>query len=687
MDTLLSSINKVIPNRPVLAEEQFAEAHMDKDTGKICDENNVPIHFTEEFKQQSIADQVDSSKDPFPVPSNASSPRQQRKNAGQTSRFRDFTNTVAIKAYNAFMVTLFWVGMIFLNDGFALTNNGGTGSSAREMPNTASLMASAAISHEEYMRRNPKWKKACKGFDKDKWIQADDDERQQQTTIQPGKDAPHMEELPGGLADIPLGQPCFPIKRICKIKSNDKYKVRWAVMGNLEELLSDCFAPTASKKVVWLLFALVVMTGLCTRFFDIKGAFMAEKPTRDVYVTIDNKYYILRYSVYGLKDAAKVFNDGLVQHLKAGGYIQSKWDQCLFYKRESFWSYTYLIFHVDDFFGSATTETLIDDFRKHMEKKYEVTENNDGVFLGIHMEQHVDETGSNHAFIFRKPYQLQNIFDKYIPNGPTISAPKDPMRTEYSKEFDIDNSPSCDVKEFRSVLGAVMQLTDCRPDIAFTIAKISQRQCSPRVKDMEALQFLIHYLWFTRDLGVILRRSDTASATTLVRLRGFTDCSFSCHGNGKSHYCIGFDLIDDATHNEQQPFNSVKNTGLFQLKSFMAPNVDLSSCQGEIGSTVELAKDTVFYRGVLTELGQKQLHPTPLYGDNDATRRLATHYDGSHKRVRYMLPKINWLMEQTKAEVIKLVRLATHELHVDIGTKNGRGPEFHRKQARTMGQL
>ena len=54
------------------------------------------------------------------------------------------------------------------------------------------------------------------------------------------------------------------------------------------------------------------------RFFDIKGAFMAERPTRDIYVTIDEKYYILRYSLYGLKDAAKVFNEGLVMHLKAG---------------------------------------------------------------------------------------------------------------------------------------------------------------------------------------------------------------------------------------------------------------------------------------------------------------------------------------------------------------------------------
>ena len=50
-----------------------------------------------------------------------------------------------------------------------------------------------------------------------------------------------------------------------------------------------------------------------------------------------------------------------------------------------------------------------------------------------------------------------------------------------------------------------------------------------------------------------------------------------------------------------------------------------------------------------------------------------------------MLPKINWLMEQTQAEVVKMVRLGTTELHVDIGTKNSRGPEFRVKRARTMG--
>jgi len=340
---------------------------------------------------------------------------------------------------------------------------------------------------------------------------------------------------------------------------------------------------------------------------------------------------------------------------------------------------------VDDFIGNATSERLLDEFNTHMDKKYEVTSNADGIFLGIQMERHTTVGNPEIAYIFRKPHQLQNIFDKYLPEGPTMSLPRDPMRESYSKCFNVEDSKPTDVKEFRSMLGAIMQLTDCRPDIAFTIAKISQRQCDPRVKDREALIFLVHYLWATRNKELILHRSDTASAATLVRLRGYSDCSFACHGNGKSHYSVGFDLVDDNSHNEEQPFDNRYNTGLFYMKSFMAPNVDLSSCQGETCATVELTKDAIFYRGVLNELHQKQIQPTPLYGDNDSARSLAMHYDGSHKRVRYMLPKINWLMEQTKAEVVKMVRMSTKVLPVDIGTKNGRGAEVYEKRDRTMG--
>ena len=74
-----------------------------------------------------------------------------------------------------------------------------------------------------------------------------------------------------------------------------------------------------------------------------------------------------------------------------------------------------------------------------------------------------------------------------------------------------------------------------------------------------------------------------------------------------------------------------------------------------------------------------------MYGDNDSTIVLATQYSGKHKRVRYMLPKVMWLMEQTKARIFEMLRLGTKELPPDVGTKLGTGPEYRAKVDRVMG--
>ena len=110
--------------------------------------------------------------------------------------------------------------------------------------------------------------------------------------------------------------------------------------------------------------------------------------------------------------------------------MQSAWDQCLFFKWVSPLCFIYVLFHVDDFITMSTSNAIIDEFEVHLKSKYEVTSNSDGLFLGIEILRH----GSN-AFIYRKPVQLQTIFDKYLPNGPTIPPPKGPMRDNYHKNF------------------------------------------------------------------------------------------------------------------------------------------------------------------------------------------------------------------------------------------------------------
>ena len=170
-----------------------------------------------------------------------------------------------------------------------------------------------------------------------------------------------------------------------------------------------------------------------------------------------------------------------------------------------------------------------------------------------------------------------------------------------------------------------------------------------------------------------------------MRLRGYADCSYAAHGNGKSHYSHCFDLVEENQHDDRSPLQKIFQTGMFYFKSYMAPTVDLATAEGEAGALIECAKDAIFYRGVLQELHLAQINATPLYGDNDSTIILATEYGNKHKRVRYLLPKIMWLMEHTKGQVLKFLRLGTTELPPDVGTKIGGGTEFNNKLNRVMG--
>lgn len=44
------------------------------------------------------------------------------------------------------------------------------------------------------------------------------------------------------------------------------------------------------------------------------------------------------------------------------------------------------------------------------------------------------------------------------------------------------------------------------------------------------------------------------------------------------------------------------------------------------------------------------MEPTPVYNDNQSSIALATQFSENHKRVRYMLPRIDRLIEKVKEQ-------------------------------------
>ena len=77
---------------------------------------------------------------------------------------------------------------------------------------------------------------------------------------------------------------------------------------------------------------------------------------------------------------------------------------------------------------------------------------------------------------------MQNIFEKYLPN----------MAPQWRRHLKIlwthrmwSHLPrriwNQQIRQTRSMLGVIRQLTDMRPDIACKVSKFSHRQCTPRV--------------------------------------------------------------------------------------------------------------------------------------------------------------------------------------------------------------
>jgi len=139
---------------------------------------------------------------------------------------------------------------------------------------------------------------------------------------------------------------------------------------------------------------------------------------------------------------------------------------------------------------------------------------------------------------------------------------------------------------------------------------------------------------------------------------------------------VFFDLIDASIEPAIDSIRCIYQTGIFYAKTWMAPTVDLCTAEGECGAIVEAANDCILLNGCLEEMHRTELQPTPLYNDNKSSILLATKYTGNHKRVRCMLPRINWLMEKFKERIYNLLYMDSGILPADFGSKRHSGTAF-----------
>jgi hypothetical protein len=464
--------------------------------------------------------------------------------------------------------------------------------------------------------------------------------------------------------DIPKDAFIFPTKMVLKQKINPlgeyiKHKARLTVLGNLDKDVAskELFSPTASDKALKLVCALAVILGLILFGLDVYGAFLIPPIKRNVYVTLplqvtDGKpvYWKLKKTLYGLADSPRQFYEHISATLMRNGYNKTMADPCVFIKRVSNEKFIIIVVYVDDLMLASTDQQLIDELKEQLQVEYTLTEAPSlESFIGVHLSYN-----ANQSMTLSQPGFINQLLEEYSMLD-SIPA-KTPMSYLFNDEHQ-DNADKLSIedhKKFMSILGSLIFLLRTRADIAYAINRLSLRSSKATVLDMQALFRVLRYLNGTRQLGITLCKDATMSK--VIQLHAYVDAAYGVHSDGKSHSGYCFTL-------------GPHNNGMFYSRSFKQTNVALSSTEAEINPLVDVSKEVIWFRQLLSELGFPQLDPTPVFEDNASAITLATNWSGNNKRTKHFSIRIHFLLEQYNTSIIDLVHLSTDLQIADILTK------------------
>jgi hypothetical protein len=270
-------------------------------------------------------------------------------------------------------------------------------------------------------------------------------------------------------------------------------------------------------------------------------------------------------------------------------------------------------------------------------------------FLGLQINQN-HETGTITIS------QSQYIMDLIESLGMSECHPEStPLATNYNRMIDPDGKLYKDCKfvsnlkaPYRTVIGKLMYaMVGTRPDIATAVSIACRFQENPQPIHWMLAERIVRYLKGSSDIGI----KYSGDARDLC---GFMDADFAaCPITYKSISGHAF----------------VLGGGAISWYSKKQATTAQSTAEAEYISANEAAREAVWIRRLLNDLGQRQRGPTQLYEDNQSCIHLVPNPQAGHKRTKHIPVKFHYIRELVKDGVIKIEFKKTREQVADVLTK------------------
>ena len=312
------------------------------------------------------------------------------------------------------------------------------------------------------------------------------------------------------LVDLPPGNKLIGYKWIFKRKfktdgSIDKYKARLVAKGYRQnEGLDyfDTYSPVSRITSIRMLIAIASLYSMEIHQMDVKTAFLNGELDEEIYMEQPEGFVVegketkvckLVKSLYGLKQAPKQWHEKFDHTMLSHGFKINECDKCVYIKQNTN-SCVLVCLYVDDMLIMGNSKDVILSTKRLLNSMFDMKDLGlADVILGIQIKR------NNEGYILTQSHYVEKILNKYgqINCKPAVTP------FDANCKLKKNNGNAVSQLEYSQIIGSLMYLMNAtRPDIAYSVSRLSRYTSNPAKDHWEALIRVLRYLKYTITYGL-----------------------------------------------------------------------------------------------------------------------------------------------------------------------------------------
>uniref|UniRef100_A0A2N9GRZ0 CCHC-type domain-containing protein n=1 Tax=Fagus sylvatica TaxID=28930 RepID=A0A2N9GRZ0_FAGSY len=499
------------------------------------------------------------------------------------------------------------------------------------------------------------FQEAIESSEKDKWMETMVEENESLSKNKTWE----LTELPKGKK--PIGcKWVFKKKEAVSEKEGERFKARLVAKGYSQRHgidYDEVFSPVVRHTSIRAVLALVADQDLELEQLDVKTAFLHGNLEEEIFMEqpegfkqpgTENLVCRLKKSLYGLKQSPRQWYKRFDSYMIQIGYTRCEYDCCVYVRILEDGSYIFLLLYVDDMLIAAKSMCEVNRLKSLLHKEFEMKDLGAAKkILGMEIRR---DREARKLWLSQKNY-IRKVLEKFS----MLDAK--PVSTPLANHFRLSGS-QCPKNEeeienmskvpYASAVGCLMYAMVCtRPDLAHAVSTVSRYMAKPGREHWNAVKWIFRYLKGTAEHEILFSRQPGTNSVV-----GYVDADYAGE-------------VDDKRSTTGYVFTL--SGGPICWKSTLQSIVAMSTTEAEYMAVAEAAKEALWLKGLVKELGLNQGR-VQMHCDSQSAIYLAKN-QVYHARTKHIDVRFHKIRELIVTGDIVLEKVHTSENAADMLTK------------------